>query len=82
MVHGCVKSDVPFGSFDIPVAISDGSGEVSALVDVDDGQGEFHVPGRSGDISVTLDPKRQLVLYARDTKEKTSMEQLSCSTDE
>jgi hypothetical protein len=29
-----------------------------------------------------LDPKRQLVLYARDTKEKTSMEQLSCSTDE
>lgn len=79
-VHGCVSSDVPFGSFDIPVAISDGSGEVSALVDVDDGQGEFHVPGRSGDISVSLDPKRQLVLYARDTKKVASVEQLSCST--
>jgi hypothetical protein len=49
-------------------------------VDVDDGQGEFHVPGRSGDISVSLDPKRQLVLYARDTKKVASVEQLSCST--
>ena len=68
VVKGCIESDVPFGSFDLPVAVEDGMGSVAALVDVDDGWGEFEVPGRTGEVSVLLDPKRQMLLYSRDVK--------------
>ena len=68
VVKGCIESDVPFGSFDLPVAVEDGEGSVAALVYVDNGWGEFEVPGRTGDVSVLLDPKRQMLLYRRHVK--------------
>lgn len=64
-VKGCIESDIPFGSFDVPVSVQAGGSDVAALVDVDDGVGRFEVPGRSGDISVVLDPNRHMLLYAR-----------------
>ncbi len=78
VVHGCVTSDVPFGSFDVPVTVEDGMGAVSALVDVDDGVGQFTVPARTGEVSVIADRKKELVLYARKVKQVVSREKLTC----
>ena len=78
-ITGCLTSDVPFGSFDVPIEVKDGSGEVSALVDVIDGVGRFEVAGRKGDIEVRMDPKRWLVLYQRKAVKVASVEQLTCA---
>jgi len=81
-VQGCLESDVPFGSFDVPVSVEDGMGKVSALVDVDNGQGKFKVPGRSGEVEILLDPKDQLVFYDRKVKKVGSLAALSCADSE
>jgi len=78
VVEGCLVSDVPFGSFDVPVAVEDGMGEVAALVDVDDGKGHFKVPGRTGDVTIHMDKKKELVLYKRAVKKVGSVDKLSC----
>jgi aminopeptidase N len=77
-VEACVSADIPFGSFDVPVEIKDASGEVAALVDVNDGSGEFSVPGRSGDIEVLLDKDTHMVLYKRSVKQVSSVDKLPC----
>ena len=77
-VEGCLASDVPFGSFDVPVAVEDGMGEVAALVDVDDGKGHFKVPGRTGDVAIHMDKKKELVLYARTVRDVGSVDKLAC----
>jgi hypothetical protein len=78
-VKGCLVSDVPFGSFDVTIEIGDAKGEVAALVDVDDGRGAFEVPGRTGEVSIQMDPKRWLVLYKRKIKQVGSVDKLSCA---
>ena len=65
MVSGCIDSDIPFGSYDLPVSIADDNGKVAALVDVDDGIGSFAVQGRTGAVSVDIDPDRTVLLYER-----------------
>ena len=77
-VEGCLSSDVPFGSFDVPVAVEDGAGEVAALVDVDDGQGHFKVSGRTGDVSIHMDKDKELVLYKRKVTKVSSADKLAC----
>jgi hypothetical protein len=69
-IAGCITTDQPFGSFDLPVRITDKDGEreAAALVDVDDGVGRFKVPARHADAEVEVDPDRQLLLYKRVTK--------------
>ena len=68
-VTGCIESDVPFGSFDVAVSVKDGDRDVAALVDVDNGAGRFEVPGRTGELTVSLDPNRHTLLYARSVVE-------------
>jgi len=80
-LHGCIESDVPFGSFDVPVVLEDGTEELAALVDVDDGYGFFKVPGRSTDVDTQLDPTNQLVFYDRSVKKVGSVEDLACPAD-
>jgi len=65
VVAGCIDSDIPFGSYDLPVSIADDNGKVAALVDVDDGIGSFAVQGRTGAVSVDIDPDRTVLLYER-----------------
>jgi hypothetical protein len=73
VVKGCIVSNQPFGSFDLPVRVTDipdpakpgNPRNASALVDVDDGIGLFTVPGRKGKIEVKVDPDHQLLLYKR-----------------
>ena len=77
-VEGCLASDVPLGSFDVPVAVEDGMGEVGALVDVDDGKGHFKVPGRTGEVAIHMDKKKELVLYARTVRDVGSVDKLAC----
>ncbi len=74
-VTGCVTSDQPFGSFDLPVRVTDkdGARKVEALVDVDDGVGHFTVPGRQGKIEVLADPDGQLLLYERKVKKTRTL---------
>ena len=77
-VFGCIESDIPFGSFDVPVSVEDGMGKVAALVDVDDGQGQFTVQGRTGDVEVVLDPTKQLVYYGVSVKPVPSKDAIGC----
>lgn len=57
-VQGCVRSDIPWGRFSVPVEVRDRGGErsVSALVQIVDGVGRFEVPDRQADAKVLLDP--------------------------
>jgi hypothetical protein len=70
-ITGCVQSDQAFGSFDLPVRITDQAGDrkVEALVDVDHGVGSFSVPARTEDVKVEADPDGQLLLYERVVKQ-------------
>ena len=77
-VEACLASDVPFGSFDVPVEVVDASGEVAALVDIDDGVGEFSVENRTGEVDVQLDKDKHMVLYKRTVKQVGSVDKLSC----
>lgn len=79
-VHGCIVSDVPWGSFDLPVQVTDEQGKrsVSALVDVDDGRGTFRLDGRSSDVQVQADPLALVLAYARTVVDK---EQTTCDRD-
>ena len=77
-VEACVVSDIPFGSFDIPVEIKDANGEVAALVDIDDGVGQFSVDNRAGDISVYLDKEKHMILYKRAVRQVSSTDKLEC----
>ena len=67
---GCIESNVPFGSMDVPVEVVDQDGErrVAALVDVVDGQGSFWVPNRAKDAQVELDPMGLVLAYDRKVK--------------
>lgn len=60
-VHGVVLSDVPFGRFDVEVAL-DGD---SVQVDVVDGVGRFSVPRESAPASVVLDPGFEILTRKR-----------------
>ena len=56
----------------------DASGEVAALVDIDDGVGEFSVANRTGDVTIELDKGNHMVLYKRTVKKVGAIDQLSC----
>jgi hypothetical protein len=77
-VEACIDSDVPFGSFDVPVEVTDESGDVAALVDIDDGVGEFSVGNRTGEVNVHLDKAKHMILYKRAVKEVGSLDKLTC----
>jgi hypothetical protein len=67
-VVGCLRSDIPFGTFDVPVRVIDREGQrkVSALVDIVDGVGQFALSDREGEaLEALVDPDRQLVAYSR-----------------
>lgn len=70
-LRGCIQSDVPFGSFDLPVTVDDQEGfrRVGALVDVDNGHGQFEVPGRTADFNVMADPEGLILLTSREVRE-------------
>jgi len=66
-VVGCLLSDVPFGTFDVPIWVRDRGGErsVAALATITDGVGWFDVPAREGEIEVELDPDGLILAYKR-----------------
>jgi hypothetical protein len=67
-LHGCIRSNVPFGRIDIPVEVVDQGGDrrVAALIDVVDGEGAFWVPDRTEDARVELDPDGFTPAYRRE----------------
>lgn len=75
-VRGCLVSDVPFGSFDVPISVDDMDGfrRVGALVDVDHGHGQFEVSDRQDEISVLVDPNGLVLLTKREVKEVDSLD--------
>lgn len=75
-VHGCLRSDLPYGRFDAPVAITDASGTEGALVPVVDGVGVFTLPPRAGPVRLEIAPPELVVARAREVKtvERTSCE--------
>jgi hypothetical protein len=66
-VHGCIVSDVPFGTFEVPVQLYDPpTGRIVAgPVMVTDGMGRFDVSGWKGEPELELDPERLILAYGR-----------------
>ena len=93
-VLGCVTTDVPFGRFDLPVAIGTGklkkdidnpddlkkAGEdaVGGMINVIDGRGPFIVRDVKPDASVVPDPFGLIVAYQRKSVE---VEQTTCQKE-
>ncbi len=69
-VDGCITTDIPFGTFDMPVAIRDQGGErgIGGLIDVVDGRGRFSVEGREADVALEADPYGLILSYGRRVK--------------
>ena len=69
-VDGCITTDIPFGQFDMPVAIRDQSGErgLGGMIMVEDGRGRFAVEGRSEDVELEADPYGLILSYGRKVK--------------
>jgi len=67
VVHGCIESDVPFGTFDVPVQLYDPpTGRfVAGPVTVVDGQGRFDVAGWKNEPELELDPEKLILAYGR-----------------
>jgi hypothetical protein len=66
-VHGCLVSDVPFGTFEVPVQLFEPStGKVaSGPVKVVDGLGRFDVTGWKTTPEVELDPEYLVLAHGR-----------------
>ncbi len=66
-VHGCLASDVPFGTFEVPVQLyHPPTGRIVAgPVTVVDGMGRFDVGGWKGEPEIELDPEKLILAYGR-----------------
>ena len=67
-ITGTITSSVPFGTFDVPVAVTSKSDEPEVVwVDVVDGEGSFSVPykGSAKKLKVELDPDGRVLALAR-----------------
>jgi hypothetical protein len=69
-VDGCILTDIPFGQFDMPVAIRDQDDErgIGGMIDVIDGRGRFSIEGREKDVSIEADPYGLILSYGRKVK--------------
>ena len=67
ILFGCLESDVPFGTFDLPVRVSDKDGArvVDAFVEVKDGYGTFIAKNRDDDVTLEIDPIGLSLSYDR-----------------
>ena len=64
---GEITSDVPFGTFDVPLIITDDDGEREVWVDVVDGAASFTAPVR-GKVKLKLDPTGMILARSRSVK--------------
>jgi hypothetical protein len=66
-VHGCLVTDIPFGTFEAPVQLlNPPTGRIVAgPVPVKDGMGRFDVGGWKGEPEVELDPEKLILAYGR-----------------
>lgn len=66
IVQGVVTSDVPFGTFDVPVHVTDARGVPDVIwVEVIDGRGTFSAGPVAADPAVALDPDGRVLARAR-----------------
>jgi len=79
-VDGCITTDIPFGQFDMPVAIRDQDGErgLGGMIMVEDGRGRFAVEGRSEDVKIEADPYGLILSYGRKVKK---VDQTTCAKE-
>jgi len=66
---GELTSDVPFGTFEIPVVLDDGEQQQELWVKVTDGRGELAGPVL-GSAKVDLDPERRIIARKRRVKRR------------
>ena len=79
-VDGCITTDIPFGQFDMPIAIRDEKDEraVGGMIDVIDGRGRFSVEGRKADVELEADPYGLILSYGRKV---TKVDQTTCAKE-
>jgi aminopeptidase N len=64
-VSGTVRSDVPFGTFDVPVLVQSGDAVDAAFVTVIDGEGSFSFDAPPAKARVLLDPDGYVLARSR-----------------
>ena len=69
-LYGCLVSDVPFGTFDLPIRIIDQGGDrvVDAFMTIKNGYGEFVAPNRGKSAEIEVDPLGLILAFSRQTK--------------
>ena len=79
-VDGCITTDIPFGQFDMPVAILDQDGErgLGGMIMVEDGRGRFAVEGRAEDVELQADPYGLILSYGRKVQK---VDQTTCAKE-
>jgi hypothetical protein len=91
-VHACIITDIPFGSFDLPIAVGPGvgtkrekkqeealaEGSVGGMVNVVDGRASFEVPDMDPTAEVAADPFGLILAYSRVSKK---VDQTTCEAE-
>lgn len=91
-VHACIVTDIPFGSFDLPVAVGPGvgtqrekkqaealtEGSVGGMVNVVDGRASFEVADMDPAAEVAGDPFGLILAYSRVSKK---VDQTTCEAE-
>jgi len=70
LLQGCIVTDVPYGTFDVPVRVTDGDEPriVEALVEVVNGEAYFEIPDRKQNAEVEIDPYGMVLAISRDVR--------------
>lgn len=81
-VDVCIESDVPFGRFEVSVAVMDRGKErvEELLITVEDGVGRGSLPDREGKVQVVLDPGGFILTESRRTRKLDELPQ-GCSAE-
>ncbi len=67
---GEIVSDVPFGTFEVPVVVHDGDRAIQVVVEVVDGRGELRVPVTTDQLKVELDPDQRIIARGRKVRKR------------
>jgi hypothetical protein len=76
-IVGELRSDVPFGTFDVPVVVRTEVGERELWVRVVDGIGRFEVPVRDPKTVLVLDPNHRVLARSRAMRKVASLDDVN-----
>jgi aminopeptidase N len=75
---GCLESDIPFGTFQVPIRVEEGEQVHDQWAEIAGGQGKIVLSVQTDDVTASVDPEGQILAYKRKSK---AVKELSCTGD-